>query len=68
MNMCRSCQEGDYGDTVGAVTCKKCAPGTVSKAGSTTCTCIGLNRKFIADQNKCVCKTGYEPVDGNYTN
>jgi hypothetical protein len=65
LNLCRSCQEGEYGDTVGAIKCKTCAPGTTSKAGSTSCRCIGLNRKYIADTSSCVCNTGYEPVDSS---
>jgi len=65
MNLCRSCQEGEYGDTVGAIKCKKCAPGTVSKAGSTSCQCVGLNRKYIAETGSCICMTGYEPVDSS---
>lgn len=68
LNMCRSCQEGEYGNIVGSTTCNKCAPGTTSSAGSTTCKCIGLNRKYIADQGKCVCLSGYEPVDGSAGN
>lgn len=36
----------------------------MSEVGSTSCQCAGLNRKYLAEKGKCVCMSGYEPVDG----
>ena len=63
-NQCKPCPENYFGIEVGATSCRKCAPGTISDVGSTSCRCKGLNRKYLADQGKCVCMTGFEPVLG----
>ena len=63
-NQCEPCAEDTFGNTVGATECKPCKGATKSDIGSTSCKCVGLNRKYLADEETCVCKTGYEPIDG----
>jgi len=63
-NQCKPCPENFFGIEVGATSCRKCQGATVSDVGSTSCRCQGLNRKYLADQGKCVCRSGFEPVDG----
>lgn len=48
-NQCKPCPVDYFGIEVGATSCRKCAGGTVSDVGSTTCRCKGLNRKYLAD-------------------
>ena len=61
---CKVCPKNYFGIDLAAITCYKCRGGTVSDAGSTTCRCEGLNRKYLAERGTCVCKTGFEPVHG----
>jgi hypothetical protein len=49
---------------VGQTECQACQGNTVADIGSTTCRCVGLNRKYLAQVGQCVCLSGYEPVDG----
>ena len=63
LNQCRPCPTNTFGDTVGATECQPCKGNTVSDIGSTTCRCVGLNRKYLAAIGQCVCLSGYEPVD-----
>jgi len=49
---------------VGATSCRQCKGSTISQPAAITCKCIGLNRKYLADEGACVCKTGYLPTDG----
>ena len=63
-NQCQPCPENTYGVKVGATGCDLCQGSTRSDVGSTSCRCAGLNRKYLANQGKCVCRSGFEPVDG----
>ena len=63
-NQCTPCPENYYGIEVGATECRPCQGSTISPVGSTSCKCKGLNRKYLATQGSCVCRTGYDPVDG----
>ena len=63
-NQCEPCPANYFGIEVGATTCQPCQGSTISDVGSTSCRCKGLNRKYLAEKGKCVCMTGYEPVDG----
>ena len=64
MSECKPCQPGQYGNKVGATSCQKCQGATISDLGSSTCRCIGLNRKYLSEIGACVCKTGFTPIDG----
>ena len=65
LNECDPCQPGEYGNKVGATECQKCKGSTISDIGDSTCRCIGLNRKYLAEVGSCVCKTGFQPIDGS---
>ena len=62
-NQCIDCPANYFSVNVGATSCEQCQGATISEEGSTSCRCQGLNRKYLADKGKCVCQTGYEPVD-----
>ena len=68
LNECKPCQPGYYGNKVGATECQKCQGATISDLGSSTCQCIGLNRKYLSEIGACVCKTGFTPIDGSSKN
>lgn len=48
---------------MGQTECQACQGNTVAEIGSTTCRCVGLNRKYLAQVGQCVCLSGYDPVD-----
>ena len=64
-NQCHPCPAGSYGNEVAATSCRQCIGTSTSDVGATTCRCVGLNRKYLADTGQCVCKTGYTAVDGS---
>eukprot|EP00347_Sterkiella_histriomuscorum_P016022 403354791 len=60
---CTKCPSGQYSDVIALKSCKKCTGYTSSVEGSTSCSCIGSNRVYLAQTGKCVCKAGFEPAD-----
>lgn len=64
LNECQGCPKGSFNSYVGATSCRQCKGSTISQPASVTCKCIGLNRKYLADEGACVCKTGFNPTDG----
>lgn len=63
LNQCKPCPVNTYNNDVGQTSCVPCEGTTVSDIGSTTCRCVGLNRKYLSSTGSCVCMSGYEPVD-----
>ena len=60
---CQFCEAGTYNNLEGQTGCKPCGSSASSSAGSTTCDCIGENRKFHQSTGFCLCARNYEPVD-----
>lgn len=65
LNDCNPCPINTFGNSVGQTECQACKGSTVSDRGSTTCKCVGLNRKYLSDVGQCVCISNYEPTDGS---
>ena len=64
LNQCKPCPANTYNNEVGQTSCVPCEGTTVAEIGSTTCRCVGLNRKYLSSTGSCVCMSGFEPVDG----
>ena len=64
---CTLCPSGSYSYATGAAACLTCSSSSRSGAGSTSCTCIGINRAFQPIDGMCICNPGYEFVDTDFT-
>jgi hypothetical protein len=60
---CLACDEGTYGDLLGATGCKTCGSSSTSERRSEQCKCIGENRAFQPSDGSCLCQPGYIFVD-----
>jgi len=47
LNLCLPCPANSFGNDVGLTQCTPCKGSTVSDIGSTTCRCVGLNRRYL---------------------
>ncbi|CDW71824.1 gcc2 and gcc3 domain-containing protein [Stylonychia lemnae] len=61
---CLPCKAGYYNDIIGQSGCKQCGPSSSSAEGSSTCSCIGKNRRFAKSIGACLCESGFKPKDG----
>lgn len=60
---CPMCPAGAFQPDFGASSCLPCSSSSVSNAGDSLCSCLGLNRVFQATDGYCVCAPGHEFVD-----
>lgn len=63
---CVLCAEGTYGPLPGASQCFPCSASSSSSVGSTTCDCIGANRRFQPSDGWCICEPLHEYFDESY--
>lgn len=68
LNLCLPCPANSFGNDVGLTQCTPCKGSTVSDIGSTTCRCVGLNRRYLTAIGQCVCVSGFTPTDGTVAN
>ena len=63
---CTACPAGTFQPEAAATECLSCGFTSDSNAASTTCTCQGENRRFLAAEGICVCDTffSFEDSDG----
>ena len=62
---CTACLPGFYKDWIGNNVCSPCPVNTFSSsAGSVACEGCGQNEEAASGSSECLCKTGYERVDG----
>lgn len=64
---CQACPSGTYSDEIGMTACKSCGGSSRAQPGAESCKCIGLNRMYLRDVQKCVCKPGFKSTDGTTT-
>lgn len=58
-NSCLPCPSNTYSDAYGSSGCNPCGPYAQSILGNTTCTCLGLNRKYLKTDGTCRCAPQY---------
>lgn len=64
---CITCPAQSYSNVEGSSTCQECGGSSRSGAGSIACSCIGNNRKFLADKRWCICIDRYESATTSLT-
>jgi hypothetical protein len=57
---CTSCPAQSYSSELATTVCQQCGDTSSSAAAATSCSCIGSNRKFLADLRQCICIDRYE--------
>ena len=63
---CLLCKESLYQHQEGQAECFSCSTSSISKPGSTHCSCLGLNRAFQTSDGFCICEPGFEFYDENF--
>ena len=56
---CNRCPANTYNDKTGQTACNPCGSSAASRAGASTCTCIGKHRFFQESDGSCPCESRY---------
>lgn len=61
---CIACPQNTFSSLTGQSQCRDCGVTSTAANGSTTCTCMGANRRFTPGDGTCVCAPMYESRNG----